>query len=433
MARLDSYGYNSASVNRYGYIDYGMYGSDWQYGLNFEPSISSFTVANYPTVVDSTPEFLWTSSDAQSDTLTYQLQLNLNINNFDSPTRDTGSTDPFSAPSDRYILAPEFTLATEGTYYARIRAYDGAVWGDWSDVLTFTFSFVSAYPPTLNQVTSPADAFWQTISGTKAPDNYVFVRNNGIEWLQAAFPNGVSGTTWQINIPLTSGDNVLEVVSAVTTSIYGALSAPLTATIHLIVSTPEVFNVWNCFDEFGLILSLPRIPAETNADYKDRLLDVYTNPANSTYSGLRYGIARELGITYTDISIDELSDLAASGYSGNLLNDDNSAIGTKLEDYADEVYTHNPVFLGNIISDESYWDSIDEEGDTGYSFLPHLWDPSSSGIHEKWQGGGIGDNDDLRVTQPKAHWEVGISGWSWYLHIHSGYFYSVYPSGTILV
>ena len=55
-------------------------------------------------------------------------------------------------------------------------------------------------------------------------------------------------------------------------------------------------HVWNFFDEFGLLLSCPRIPEEPNIEYKKRIEDVFKNPANASRDGLINGIARELGL-----------------------------------------------------------------------------------------------------------------------------------------
>jgi len=288
------------------------------------------------------------------------------------------------------------------------------------------------YPPTIDTVTSPADAFNQFITGGKEAGLYVFIRNNETEWQEVLYSQGLSGTRWQCSMPLYSGDNKIEVISAATTDPFGDVSIPIEVTIYLVSITPEVYNVWNCFDEFGLLLGLPRLNGEKNNDYKTRLLDVYTNPANSTYSGLRYGMSRELGLEYSDITINNLSDLADPSGVNNILNSDGNALGTKLEDYADEVYTHHPVFYGNIISDESYWDGVDKES-VGYSCLPHIWDPSASGIYNKWQRGGIGDDDDLKIAGIEKIWNADVvpdvSGYSWRLFIHTGYFYSAFASG----
>lgn len=286
------------------------------------------------------------------------------------------------------------------------------------------------YPPIINPVTTPADSFWQVISGEKIESLYVFIRNNGESWIEVGYPSGIANRAWQYNMPLVAGANTIEVMSATINSVYGEVSSVVTTTIYLASLVPEEYNIWNHFDEFGLLLGLPRIPGEKNADYKIRLLDVYTNPANSTYSGLRYGIARELGITYSDVTINTLVDLADPSGANNILTSEGSAIGTRLEDYAAEVYAHDPIFFGNVISDESYWDRVDEEK-SGYAYLPHLWDPSASGLYDKWQKGGIGDRDDLWLKGLERDYLTAISGYAWYAYIHTGYFYAPDASGAI--
>jgi hypothetical protein len=192
---------------------------------------------------------------------------------------------------------------------------------------------------------------------------------------------------------------------------------------------PQIYNVWNCFDEFGLLLGLPRIPGEKNRAYKARLLDVYVHPANSTYQGLINGISRELGISPASVRVFSIQELLDPANPNNLLNADGNAIGTPLEKYAAEIYDSNPIFWGNLIADESYWDGVDPLTN-GYSFLPHMWDPVASGIYEKWQGGGIGDRNDLWVTGPVEVWNSSINDYRWRAKIHTGFFYSVNPSGV---
>ena len=58
-------------------------------------------------------------------------------------------------------------------------------------------------------------------------------------------------------------------------------------------------KVFNELDSHGLTLGLPRLIGERNADYKQRLLNVFTKKANSTYLGLIHGITRELGLSLT--------------------------------------------------------------------------------------------------------------------------------------
>ncbi len=386
---------------------------------------TNLIVENFPAIIDSTPIFSWTGSGL----ITYQMQINYLTNNFSNPTMDISG---INAPVQEYELSPEFVLLQEGTYFARIRTADSSSWSDWSNVLEFVFYRYGPYPPIIDDVTNPADGFWQVITGTKQADLYIFIRNNEGDWIEVSYPSTITGTTWNYNMPLVGGKNYIEVISAIINSTTDGISLLVNTTIYLLVETPEIYNVWNAFDEFGLLLGLSRIPGENNSDYKTRLLDVYTSPANSTYLGLRRGIARELGLSYTDITIENLRDLADSNSSANILNDDGNAIGTKLEDYVDEVYAHNPMFFGNVISDESYWDNVDEESQ-GYTYLPHEWDPSASGIYGKWQRGGIGDNDDLWVSSPISSWNDTISSVSWYLPIHTGYFYAANPSGILSI
>ena len=64
--------------------------------------------------------------------------------------------------------------------------------------------------------------------------------------------------------------------------------------------TPETYHVYNEFDKHGLLIGLPRIEAEHNSSYKQRLLDVFVNRADSTYRGLLNAITRELGLSLLD-------------------------------------------------------------------------------------------------------------------------------------
>lgn len=62
------------------------------------------------------------------------------------------------------------------------------------------------------------------------------------------------------------------------------------------VGRPLASEIFNEFDEAGLLLVLKRLPGEKNAAYKRRLFDVFRRRANATYKGLLYGITRELGL-----------------------------------------------------------------------------------------------------------------------------------------
>ena len=144
-----------------------------------------------------------------------------------------------------------------------------------------------------------------------------------------------------------------------------------------------------------------------------------------------------------------MSDLADITASGNILNSDGTAIGTRLEAYVEEVYDNNPIFWGTLVADESIWDAIDEDY-SGLSYLPHLWDPTASGLYPKWQKAGVGDQDDLWVNNifpilsasglypdsptgsgmMEASGVVAIDEY-WRAPVHSGYFYILNPEGVL--
>jgi len=66
------------------------------------------------------------------------------------------------------------------------------------------------------------------------------------------------------------------------------------------MSKPRFSPLWNEFDEFGALVGLPRIPGETNKEYRDRLRVNFQYPSNSTYQGLVNGIIKELDGIDTD-------------------------------------------------------------------------------------------------------------------------------------
>ena len=66
------------------------------------------------------------------------------------------------------------------------------------------------------------------------------------------------------------------------------------------IFTPEVHQVFNELDKFGLLLGLQRLENERNAEYKQRLLDVFVHRSGSSYQGLIHGITRELGLSIFD-------------------------------------------------------------------------------------------------------------------------------------
>ena len=468
MARIRSYGYYALSTNKYGRGSLyptegpwygGRMGGDtaieyWSmYGLNYPPPVPlGLTIEHYPSTSDSTPLFMWTSVPLEVESLQYQIQINYLSNDFSNPTQDLGTfTATAMSASTWYSYSTPIAniLYMEGDYYARIRSTDGFAWSDWSDVIEFEFLISPPPMPTIDStIVTPTTSYEQTVCGDKEPGVRIFVRNNEGDWDEATYGLGQDGNRWCYDFTFTCGYNYIDVISSWDGDTSIGVSTQAHATVYLVCGSIESYNVWNCFDELGMLVSLGRLSAEKNAAYKKRILDVFKNPGNSTETGLTNAIARELGIDKSDVTVQRLSDLSDTTYSDNLLNSDGNAIGTDLERYALEVYSHNPIFWGTVIADESVWDAIDEEY-SGVSYLPHLWDPSASGIYNKWQKTGIGDQDDLWVSNvvkaldasglfPNVVTGSGMMAASgsvkidmnWRLPVHSGYFYTVVPSGA---
>jgi len=182
------------------------------------------------------------------------------------------------------------------------------------------------------------------------------------------------------------------------------------------VGTPEVtefHHIWNIFDDFGFLLALDRIPEESNVDYRERLLDVFINPAGAHHQGLLNGISRELGLDTYEIDASGfpvtppsgarvvLQQLNASGYIATQLNADGSAIGTDLEKIVDQLEDVAPILWGKATWDLSFSDTISKEY-VGIDYLPNLYDADASGFTSTEFKNGVGDNDDLKAIKAEG-------------------------------
>ncbi len=174
----------------------------------------------------------------------------------------------------------------------------------------------------------------------------------------------------------------------------------------------SIHHIWNAFDEFGLLLGLKRIRGERNAAFKERILDVFQNPANATLDGMKNGIARELDLSKDSIKINELSEPA---FKSTMLNEDGTP-SKKLISISERINKTLGFTWGNMNWDEAYWHSI-EDRNIGFDYLPHIWDASLDVWKEEDFQSGIGDGNDLKVTAPqkqenlrKFKYYVGLRG-----------------------
>jgi hypothetical protein len=201
----------------------------------------------------------------------------------------------------------------------------------------------------------------------------------------------------------------------------------------------SLYHVWNFFDEFGLLLCCPRIHGERNREYKNRILDVFKNPAGAHKNGLMNGIARELDLRTTAVWEDATKDfiiedpmvvLNSIQVDGNIIGEDSVYITDQntvlipgdpiaidmskevsyisgiemhqlhnrsdiklynelfnvdstatdlLKYYKERIRAAAPIMWGDFKWNESYWDISDKEL-SGIAFLPSLHDGNINGF-----------------------------------------------------
>lgn len=158
----------------------------------------------------------------------------------------------------------------------------------------------------------------------------------------------------------------------------------------------EIHHVWNAFDEFGLLLGLKRLAGERNEAFKNRILNVFKKPGNSTKQGLRNGIARELGLSNDLIKTKTLD---TENVNTEFIKRDGTPT-EKLMRYAKRVNDSLKFTWDNLNFGEAYWFSIEQEN-LGIHYLPHVWDVDTNVFKKTDFQSGIGSGDDLKVTGPK--------------------------------
>lgn len=160
---------------------------------------------------------------------------------------------------------------------------------------------------------------------------------------------------------------------------------------------PEVKNIPNAFDYFGMVLGLSRIQGEKNADYRKRLWDVYVRRAGATQEGLINGISRELGlkqydaltVSYAGPSTNSprviVRDVQIELYSNWNLVDESISPNT-MDGEAIDIYTRsaNAYYMGGLIGEinsSTYFTAAIENGVSEKALSACLVDQDS----RKWQ------------------------------------------------
>ena len=187
-----------------------------------------------------------------------------------------------------------------------------------------------------------------------------------------------------------------------------------------------IHHVWNCFDEFGLLVGCPRLFGENNIEYKKRILDVFKKPGSANNQGIVNALSRELSIPSEKVKVDSLGDLA---FSGTLLNKDGSPTA-ELSKYAEKTNEVMSITWGKALWDNNYWATMNDDN-MGLNYLPHVWDVSTEEWENKDFKSGIGDGDDLLIDPPKR--ESDLQEFNYYVGL-AGIRYSqkeVYPSHSL--
>ena len=155
---------------------------------------------------------------------------------------------------------------------------------------------------------------------------------------------------------------------------YGQLSISIlhNGETHTETLSPMEHHAWNIFDEFGLLFDTPRIKSERNSRYKERLLGVFKNRANSSLSGLINGISRELDLPHESISIHTLHNKNDTAFQNELQTVDKRPT-EMLRYYVDRIKPQIPIMWGQFVWGEGFWD-VSNLTNNGAGIIPSFYD-----------------------------------------------------------
>lgn len=195
------------------------------------------------------------------------------------------------------------------------------------------------------------------------------------------------------------------------------------------IGTPH--QLWNPFDEFGLLLGVKRLHLEDNSNYRERIKDAFRYPANSGDVGLTNALGRELNLIKRFTWKDDTKNLYIKGsgldvrtlrldgqplepnmyavdrfghiviqavkegkehivsiikdiYKYELYDKGNEELyrmmftedglaSDKLLGWVEYINQVAPVMWGRFNWDEGYWDTISKDL-TGLGYVPNIWD-----------------------------------------------------------
>ena len=145
-------------------------------------------------------------------------------------------------------------------------------------------------------------------------------------------------------------------------------------------------HIWNCFDEFALLLGISRLPYEENEGIRDRIVSAVASPSGSNDSGLKAAITRDLGLDPVTVQIKGLSDV-------EVYNNKNQ-ISSEFTTYLKELQN-----VQTLITPK--WDTeMIDESILSIDYMPRLYSNILSFIKPEDIQSGIGDLDDLLIEAP---------------------------------
>ena len=196
-------------------------------------------------------------------------------------------------------------------------------------------------------------------------------------------------------------------------------------------------QVWNMFDEFGLLVGLKRHYKETNLFFKERILDVFRNPGATNRTGLQAGIERELGLEPGIVKIKNFDNIEQDD---SLMYTDGQPT-RKLMEYAKKVNETLKYSWDEMNLDQAYWFSISQEN-IAIDYLPHIWDIETDKFKKEDFQSGVGFGEDLYVHKPyeqdrhrPVKVSIGLMGYvDDYEEIHPEitFKYKIYAKGKII-
>lgn len=136
----------------------------------------------------------------------------------------------------------------------------------------------------------------QIISGTKGTRVTITVES---ENSPTVFVEQTS-TTWKIIFAIDRSNIKFKIIA---TDEGGSATVEYPVDITYDLNSQIYSHVWNAFDGFALLASLNRLPDETNASLKNRIIDAFTNKGGTHYNGLINSINRDLGLKRKDNAI----------------------------------------------------------------------------------------------------------------------------------